>query len=142
MITAAARQHVRDGMLRPLAITSAARSEYLPGAPAVAEFLPGYKSSAWFGMGAPRDTPIEIVNLLNREINRGLVDPNVRQRFAELGGDILQGTPTEFGQLIADETEKWAQSGKIFGREGGVDTALTVLRRLSTIGPMSVHGTN
>jgi tripartite-type tricarboxylate transporter receptor subunit TctC len=109
MITAAARQHVRDGELRPLAITSAARSEYLPGAPAVAEFLPGYESSAWFGLGAPKDTPGEIVSLLNKEINRGLADPIIRTRFAELGGDPLQGTPAEFGKLIADETEKWAR---------------------------------
>lgn len=115
MITAAARQHVREGKLRPLAVTAAMRSEHLPGIPAVAEFLPGYESSAWFGVGAPKDTPAEIVDLLNREINHGLTDPKIRTRFAELGGDILRGTPAEFGKHIADETEKWAKVVKFSG---------------------------
>jgi tripartite-type tricarboxylate transporter receptor subunit TctC len=115
MITAAARELVRDGKLRALAVTSAQRSEHVPGVPAVAEFLPGFESSAWFGIGAPKDTPIAAVNLLNKVINRGLVDQNIRTRFSEMGGDIIQGTPADFGKLIADETEKWARVVKFSG---------------------------
>lgn len=115
MITAAARELVRDGKLRALAVTSAQRSEHVPGIPAVAEFLPGFESSAWFGIGAPRDTPLEAVNLLNEEINRGLVDQSIRTRFSEMGGDIIHGTPADFGKLIADETEKWARVVKFCG---------------------------
>jgi tripartite-type tricarboxylate transporter receptor subunit TctC len=115
MITAAARELVRDGKLRALAVTSAQRSEHVPGVPAVAEFLPGFESSAWFGIGAPKDTPVEVVNLLNEEINRGLVDQNIRTRFSEMGGDIIHGTPADFGKLVADETEKWARVVKFSG---------------------------
>jgi tripartite-type tricarboxylate transporter receptor subunit TctC len=115
MITAAARELVRDGKLRALAVTSAQRSEHAPGVPAVAEFLPGFESSAWFGIGAPKDTPVEVVNLLNEEINRGLVDQNIRTRFSEMGGDIIHGTPADFGKLVADETEKWARVVKFSG---------------------------
>ncbi len=115
MITAAARELVRDGKLRALAVTSTQRSEHVPGIPAVAEFLPGFESSAWFGIGAPKDTPLEAVNLLNEEINRGLVDQNIRTRFSEMGGDIIHGTPADFGKLIADETEKWARVVKFCG---------------------------
>lgn len=115
MITAAARELVRDGKLRALAVTSAQRSEHVPGIPAVAEFLPGFESSAWFGIGAPKDTPVEAVNLLNKEINRGLVDQNIRTRFSEMGGDIVHGTPADFGKLVADETEKWARVVKFSG---------------------------
>jgi tripartite-type tricarboxylate transporter receptor subunit TctC len=115
MITAAARELVRDGKLRALAVTSAQRSEHLPGIPAVAEFLPGFESSAWFGIGAPKDTPVEAVNLLNKVINRGLVDQNISTRFSEMGGDLIQGTPADFGKLIADETEKWARVVKFSG---------------------------
>ncbi len=115
MITAAARELVRDGKLRALAVTSAQRSEHVPGVPAVAEFLPGFESSAWFGIGAPKDTPVEVKNLLNEEINRGLVDQNIRTRFSEMGGDIIHGTPADFGKLVADETEKWARVVKFSG---------------------------
>jgi tripartite-type tricarboxylate transporter receptor subunit TctC len=115
MITAAARELVRDGKLRALAVTSAQRSELVPGIPAVAEFLPGFESSAWFGIGAPKDTPAEAVNLLNSEINRGLADQNIRTRFSEMGGDIIHGTPADFGKLVADETEKWARVVKFCG---------------------------
>jgi tripartite-type tricarboxylate transporter receptor subunit TctC len=110
MITAAARELVKDGTLRALAVTSAKRSEHVPGVPAVAEFLPGFESSAWFGIGAPKDTPVDAVTLLNTEINRGLVDQNIRTRLSKLGGDIIPGTPADFSKLIADETEKWAKS--------------------------------
>ena len=115
MITAAARDLVGDGKLRALAVTSAIRSEHVPGTPAVAEFLPGFESSAWFGIGAPKDTPVEAVNLLNKVVNRGLVDQNIRTRFSKMGGDIIQGTPADFGKLIADETEKWARVVKFSG---------------------------
>jgi tripartite-type tricarboxylate transporter receptor subunit TctC len=115
MITAAARELVRDGKLRALAVTSAQRSEHVPGIPAVAEFLPGFESSAWFGIGAPKDTPVEAMNLLNKEINRGLIDQNIRTRFSEMGGDIIHGTPADFGKLVADETEKWARVVKFSG---------------------------
>jgi tripartite-type tricarboxylate transporter receptor subunit TctC len=115
MITAAARELIRDGKLRALAVTSAKRSEHAPGIPAVAEFLPDYESGAWFGIGAPKETPVEVVSLLNREINRGLVDQKIRTRFSELGGDIIRGTPTDFGKLVADETEKWARVVKFSG---------------------------
>jgi tripartite-type tricarboxylate transporter receptor subunit TctC len=114
MITAAARELVRDGKLRALAVTSTQRSEHVPGIPAVAEFLPGFESSAWFGIGAPKDTPVEAVNLLNKEINHGFVD-QIRTRFSEMGGDIIHGTPADFGKLIADETEKWARVVKFCG---------------------------
>jgi tripartite-type tricarboxylate transporter receptor subunit TctC len=115
MITAAARELVGDGKLRALAVTSTRRSEHEPGIPAVAEFLPGFESSAWFGIGAPKDTPVEAVNLLNKEINRGLVERNIRTQFSKMGGDIIQGTPADFGKLIAGETEKWARVVKFCG---------------------------
>jgi tripartite-type tricarboxylate transporter receptor subunit TctC len=115
MITAAARELVRDGKLRALAVTSMRRSEHVPGIPAVAEFLLGFESSAWFGVGAPHDTPVEAVNLLNKEINRGLLDQNIRAQFSKMGGDIIHGTPADFGTLIADETEKRARVVKFCG---------------------------
>ena len=95
MITAAARELVKDGKLRALAVTSAKQTEFLPGVPAVAEFLPGYESSAWFGIGGPKDMSVEVVNLLNRQINSGLDDQKVRTRFSELGGDIMRGSPAD-----------------------------------------------
>ena len=115
MITAAARELVKNGKLRALAVTAATRSEHLPGVPPVAEFLPGYESSAWFGIGVPRDTPVDMVDLLNKEINRGLVDQKIRTRLSELGGDIIPGTPGDFRKLIAEETEKWARVVKFSG---------------------------
>jgi tripartite-type tricarboxylate transporter receptor subunit TctC len=115
MITAAARELVRDGRLRALAVTSTQRSEHVPGIPAVAEFLPGFESSAWFGIGAPKDSPVDAVNLLNKEINRGLLDQDIRTGFSKMGGDIIPGTPADFGKLIADETEKWAKVVKFCG---------------------------
>lgn len=115
MITAAARELVKDGKLRALAVTSAKQSEHAPGLPAVAEFLPGYESSAWFGIGAPKETAVEVVNLLNKEINSGLNDQKIRTRFSELGGDIMRGSSDDFGKFIADETEKWAKVVKFCG---------------------------
>jgi tripartite-type tricarboxylate transporter receptor subunit TctC len=81
----------------------------LPDLPTVSEFLPGYETSQWFGLGAPKNTPAEIVEKLNREINAGLADPTIKERLGDLGGTLLSGTPADFGKLIADETEKWAK---------------------------------
>jgi tripartite-type tricarboxylate transporter receptor subunit TctC len=102
-------EHVKVGKLRALATTGAARSEALPGLPTVAELVPGFEASTWFGLGAPKGTPIEIVDRLNKEVVAALSDPKTRARFAELGSEPLTGTPTDFGKLIADETEKWAR---------------------------------
>ena len=107
--TAASIEYIRAGRLRALAVTTATRSDALPGIPTVAEFLPGYEASGWFGIGAPKATPAEIVEKLNKEINAGLVDPKMKARLADLGGTVLPGSPADFGKLIADETEKWAK---------------------------------
>jgi tripartite-type tricarboxylate transporter receptor subunit TctC len=101
--------YIRAGRLRALAVTSATRSDALPGIPTVAEFLPGYEASGWFGIGAPKNTPVEIIEKLNREINAGLADPKMKARLADLGGTVLAGSPADFGKLIADDTEKWAK---------------------------------
>jgi tripartite-type tricarboxylate transporter receptor subunit TctC len=101
--------HARDGKLRPLAVTTAARSNLFPDVPTVGEFLPGYEASVWFGIGAPRDTPAEIVNKLNKEINAGLADPTLKTRIGDLGGTPLALSPAEFEQLIAADTEKWGR---------------------------------
>jgi tripartite-type tricarboxylate transporter receptor subunit TctC len=106
---------IRAGKLRALAVTTAARSEALPAAPTVAEFVPGYEASAWWGIGAPKNTPADIVDKLNREINAALADPKMKARLAELGGTVLPGSPADFGKLIADEIEKWARVVKFAG---------------------------
>jgi tripartite-type tricarboxylate transporter receptor subunit TctC len=102
-------EYIRDGKLRALAVTTAARSELLPEIPTVADFLPGFEASFWIGIGAPKNTPAEIVSKLNEEINAALVDPTMKARFADLGGTALPGSPAEFGKFIADETEKWGK---------------------------------
>jgi len=102
-------QHIRSGKLRALAVTTAARSEALPDAPTVAEFVPGYEASGWNGVCAPRNTPVEIVGRLNSAINAGLADPKVKARLADLGATPLGGSPADFGKLIAEETEKWGK---------------------------------
>src|SRR5262245_4386936 len=99
-------EHVKSGKLRPLAVTTATRSQALPDIPTVGDFVPGYEVSAWFGLGAPRNTSSEIVHRLNREINAGLADPKIKARLAELGGTAIAGSPADFGALIAQETEK------------------------------------
>src|SRR5262249_12824041 len=99
----------RAGRLRALAVTTATRSEALPDLPTVGEFVPGYEASSWYGVGVPKNTPAEIADKLNREINAGLADPKLKARFGELGAAVLPGTPAEFGKLVADETEKWAK---------------------------------
>jgi tripartite-type tricarboxylate transporter receptor subunit TctC len=101
--------YVRAGRLRALAVTAATRSDVLPDIPTVAEFVPGYESTSWVGIGAPKNTPVEIVDKLNNEINAALADPNMKARLADLGGTVLAGSPADFGKLIAEETEKWAK---------------------------------
>jgi tripartite-type tricarboxylate transporter receptor subunit TctC len=102
-------EFIRAGTLRPLAVTQASRSETLPTIPSMSEFLPGYEASSWFGIGAPKNTPREIVDTLNKEINNGLANAKLNAKLAELGGVALPGSSADFGQLIADETEKWAK---------------------------------
>jgi tripartite-type tricarboxylate transporter receptor subunit TctC len=101
--------YIRAGRLRALAVTTATRSDALPDVPTVGEFVPGYEASAWFGVGAPKATPAEIVDKLNKEINAGLADPKIKARLADLGGRPLVGSPADFGRFIADETEKWGK---------------------------------
>jgi tripartite-type tricarboxylate transporter receptor subunit TctC len=108
-------EHIRAGRLRALAVTTAMRSEALPDVPLVADFVPGYEASAWFGVGAPKGTPPEIIALLNKEINAAVADPNVRARLVDMGGMMINGTPAEFGKIIAEETEKWAKVVKFSG---------------------------
>jgi tripartite-type tricarboxylate transporter receptor subunit TctC len=100
---------IRAGQLRALAVTTATRSEALPNLPTVGEFVPGYESSGFFGLGAPGNTPAAIVNKLNGEINAGLADPKLKAQLTDLGGIILGGSPADFRKLIADETEKWGK---------------------------------
>ena len=102
-------EYIRTGKLRALAVSTATRSEALPDVPTVSEFVPGFEAGDWLGIGAPRNTPVEIIDRLNKEITAALADPRNRARFADLGGTPLALTPSEFGKLIADETEKWAK---------------------------------
>jgi tripartite-type tricarboxylate transporter receptor subunit TctC len=102
-------EHIRTGKLRALAVTTAMRSEALPSIPTLGEFVPGYEASQWYGIGAPRNTPAEIIDKLNKDINAGLVDPRMKARFANIGGTVLPGSPADFGKLIAEETEKWGK---------------------------------
>jgi tripartite-type tricarboxylate transporter receptor subunit TctC len=107
--TVSSIEYIRAGRLRALAVTTATRSEALPDIPTVGEFVPGYEASFWFGVGAPKNTPAEIVDKLNKEINAALADPKIKDRLTDLGGLILGGSPAHFGKLIADETEKWGK---------------------------------
>jgi tripartite-type tricarboxylate transporter receptor subunit TctC len=108
-------EYIRAGRLRPLAVTTAVRSEALPDLPTVGDFLPGYETSAWFGVGAPRNTPAAIIEKLNKEINAGLADPRMKARFADLGAAVFMGSPADFSKFIADETEKMAKVIKFAG---------------------------
>jgi tripartite-type tricarboxylate transporter receptor subunit TctC len=107
--TPASIEYIRAGKLRALAVTTAARSEALPDIPTVGEFVPGYEASAWYGLGAPKATPAEIVDKLNKEVNAALADPRMKARIVDLGGDVLALSPADFGKLITDETEKWGK---------------------------------
>jgi tripartite-type tricarboxylate transporter receptor subunit TctC len=101
--------YIRAGKVRPLAITSATRSKALPDVPTVSEFVPGYEATTWYGIGAPKATPAEIVDKLNEEVNAALDDPKMKARLADLGGTVLPGSPADFAKLIAEETEKWGK---------------------------------
>jgi tripartite-type tricarboxylate transporter receptor subunit TctC len=107
-------EYIKAGKLRVLAVTTATRSEILPDIPTVAEFVPGYEASTWFGIGAPKNTPAEIVDMLNKEINAVLADPRMKARLGDLGG-TLTGSPADFGKLIVEETEKWGKVIKFAG---------------------------
>jgi tripartite-type tricarboxylate transporter receptor subunit TctC len=108
-------EYIKAGSLRPLAVTSATRSDALPDLPVVADFLPGFEASFWCGVGAPKNTPGPIIDTLNREINAGLADPRIKARFAELGGRVLPGSPADFGKFLAEDTEKWAKVVRFAG---------------------------
>ncbi len=108
-------EHIKAGKLRPLAVTGATRSEALPDVPTVGDFVPGFEASALQGIGAPKDTPAQIVEKLNKEINAGLADSNLKARFADLGATVFVVSPADFGKFIADETEKWAKVIKFAG---------------------------
>src|SRR5947208_9128558 len=102
-------EHIRTGKLRALAVTTAMRAEALPDIPTFAEFVPGYEASFWYGVGAPKATPAEIVEKLNKEINAGLADPKIKARLADLGDAVLALSPADFEKLIAEDTEKWGK---------------------------------
>ena len=108
-------EYVRIGKLRGLAVTTAQRAEALPDVPTVAEFVPGYESSQWYGIGTPKGTPAEIVDRLNREVNAALVDPKMKTRLADVGGTVLPGSPADFAKLIVGEIEKWGRVVKFAG---------------------------
>lgn len=108
-------QQIKAGKLRPLAVTTAARLDVMPDVPSVSEFVPGYEASGFAGIGVPKNTPTEIVTLLNKELNAGLADSKIKTRIVELGGTVLGGTPAEFGAILSEATEKWAKVIKFAG---------------------------
>jgi tripartite-type tricarboxylate transporter receptor subunit TctC len=108
-------EYIRSGKLRGLAVTTATRSEALPDVPSMGDFVPGFEAGSWWGAGVPKDTPVEIIDKLNKEINAGLVDPKMKMRLAELGTTPLLFTPAEFGAFVKAETEKWAKVVKVSG---------------------------
>jgi len=109
MFTAAAGEYIRQGALRPLAVTTQTPAEQWPDLPPIGDFLPGFESSAWFGIGAPKNTPAEIIKELNKCINVIPADEKLKARIADLGGTAIPGSPEAFGKLIADETDKWGK---------------------------------
>jgi tripartite-type tricarboxylate transporter receptor subunit TctC len=108
-------EYIRAGKLRSLAVTTEMRSQAVPDLPTLSEFVPGYEAGTFYGVGAPRNTPTEIIEKLNKEINAALADPNMKARLVALGGTMLPGSPADFGRLIAEETEKWAKVVKFSG---------------------------
>ena len=102
-------EHLRAGRLRALAVTTAMRSDVLPEIPTVSEFIPGFEASNWFGVAAPKNTPLEIIDKLNKEINVALAEPKIKARLADLGAAALAGSPADFGKLISEEAEKWGK---------------------------------
>jgi tripartite-type tricarboxylate transporter receptor subunit TctC len=113
--TASSLEYVRTGKLRALAVTIERRLDALPDIPTVGDFVPGYEASNWYGIGAPRNTPVDVIEKLNKETNAGLADPKLKARLDDLGGTPLAGSAAEFGKLIADETEKWGKVVKFVG---------------------------
>jgi tripartite-type tricarboxylate transporter receptor subunit TctC len=113
--TVSSIENIKTGRLRALAVTTATRSDALPDVPTVGEFVPGYETSGWYGIGAPKNTPSQIIDQLNEAINAGLADPKIKARLADLGGTPLLGSPADLGKLIADETEKWGKVVKFAG---------------------------
>ena len=111
----AAIQNIRAGKIRGLAVTSKKRSDALPDVPAMNEFVPGYEASGFAGIGAPKGTPPEVIDRLNKEINAGLASPKVKDRIVELGGTVMGGTPAEFAKVLAEATEKWGKVIKFAG---------------------------
>jgi len=101
--------HIQAGKLRALGVTTAQRSQALPDVPTVGDTVPGYEASAWFGVGVPKGTPADVIDKLNKEVNAALQDEKVRARLAELGGNLIAGTPADFGKVVAQETDKWAK---------------------------------
>ena len=113
--TVSSIEYIRTGRLRALAVTTATRSDQLPNIPTVAEFVPGYEAIGWVGMSAPKNTPVDTIEKLNREINAGLADAKIKARLADLGGTVVPGSPSDFGKHIAEETEKWGKVVKFAG---------------------------
>jgi tripartite-type tricarboxylate transporter receptor subunit TctC len=107
--------YIRAGKLRPLAVTTLTRSDLLPEVPPLRDFVPGCEASAWYGVGAPRNTPAEIIDKLNREINLSLADPALKARLIDIGGTPLPGSPADLGKFVAEETEKWGKVVKFAG---------------------------
>jgi tripartite-type tricarboxylate transporter receptor subunit TctC len=113
--TPSSMQYIKSGQLRAIAVTTAKRVSELPGLPAISEFVPGYDASAWYGLGAPRDTPKDIINKLNREINAAVADASIKKRFDDLGCTIIAGSPADLAKLITDDTERWAKVVRFAG---------------------------
>jgi tripartite-type tricarboxylate transporter receptor subunit TctC len=107
--TLTGKEHIRAGRLRALAVTTANQSEALPEVLPMGQFVPGYEASTSYGIGAPRNTPVDIIEKLNKEISAGLADPKLEARLSDLGVTVISGSPPDFGKLIADETEKWGK---------------------------------
>jgi tripartite-type tricarboxylate transporter receptor subunit TctC len=113
--TPSSMQYIKSGQLRAIAVTTAKRVPELPGLPAISEFVPGYDASAWYGLGAPKDTPKDIIDRLNREINAAVADASIKKRFDDLGCTIIAGSPADLAKLIADDTERWAKVVRFAG---------------------------
>jgi tripartite-type tricarboxylate transporter receptor subunit TctC len=113
--TPSSMQYIKSGQLRAIAVTTAKRVPELPGLPAISEFVPGYDASAWYGLGAPKDTPKDIINKLNREINAAVANASIKKRFDDLGCTIIAGSPADLAKLIADDTERWAKVVRFAG---------------------------
>jgi tripartite-type tricarboxylate transporter receptor subunit TctC len=114
-------EYIKAGRLRALALTTATRSDALPDVPTVGEFVPGYEASTWYGVGAPKATPAEIVEKLNKEIKAGLADPKLQARLGNVGGTVMVGSPADFGKFIAAENREMGRGGEVCGYQGGLN---------------------